>query len=175
MVKVTQLSSGVLIYCANMLPTVSEIYVWLDNVRSALNVGSIFRTADGAGVTEIVLGGYTPTPTDRFGRTQEEIKKTSLGASELISWEKVEDKDIEEKIRELKEQGFEIVSVEQTDNSISIYDFKPSSKVCYIFGNEIDGVRQEILYLSDKIIEIPMKGKKESLNVGVSVGIVLFR
>ena len=138
-------------------------------------MGSIFRTADGAGVEKIFLGGYTPTPIDRFGRTQPEIQKTSLGASETVPWESVSDEAAPALLAQLKSEGFQIVSVEQDPKSVSIYEFKPTEKVCYIFGNEIGGVRKEILDLSDKIIEIPMRGSKESLNVGVSAGVVLFR
>jgi 23S rRNA (guanosine2251-2'-O)-methyltransferase len=152
-----------------------EVYVMLDNVRSAHNVGSIFRTSDGAGVAKIYLVGYTPAPIDRFGRPQPEIEKTSLGASATIPWEQVSDEAVSEKISELKSEGFTIVSVEQTDKSVSLHSFTPGEKVCYVFGNEIDGVRQTLLYLSDTIVEIPMHGQKESLNVGVTVGIVLFQ
>ncbi len=147
----------------------------LDNVRSAHNVGSIFRTSDGAGVAKIFLVGYTPAPIDRFGRPQPEIEKTSLGASTTIPWEQVSDEAITEKISTLKVEGFTIVSVEQTDKSVSLYELTPAEKVCYVFGNEIDGVSKTLLNLSDAVVEIPMHGQKESLNVGVSVGIVLFQ
>lgn len=151
-----------------------EVYVMLDNVRSAHNVGSIFRTSDGAGVTKIILVGYTPAPIDRFGRPQPEIEKTSLGAVKTIPWEQVATTDITEKITQLKSEGFKVVAVEQTPTSVSLYDYTPTNKVCFIFGNEIDGVSQPILDLADIIVEIPMHGQKESLNVGVSVGVVLF-
>jgi 23S rRNA (guanosine2251-2'-O)-methyltransferase len=153
-----------------------EVYVMLDNVRSALNVGSIFRTSDGAGVAKILLVGYTPTPIDRFGRTQAEIKKTSLGASDTMSWEQLTDEGAQATLTHLKSKGFHIVAVEQSSKSIPLYDFHPQNyqKICYIFGNEIDGVNKTLMELSDTILEIPMAGVKESLNVGVSVGIVLF-
>lgn len=150
-------------------------YIFLDNIRSALNVGSIFRSADGAGVEKIYLGGYTPTPTDRFGRVQEEIKKTSLGASETVGWESVTEDAAPALLARLKTEGFEIVVVEQVRVAISIYDFKAVQKVCYIFGNEIAGVRPELLDVADTIVHIPMRGKKESLNVGVVAGIAIFR
>lgn len=152
-----------------------EVYVMLDNIRSAHNVGSIFRTSDGAGVSKIFLVGYTPAPTDRFGRPQPEIQKTSLGASEMVAWEQVEETETKAKLDELKAEGFEIVSIEQSDKSISLYDYSPKEKVCYIFGNEIDGVSEAIQEQSDTILEIPMHGTKESLNVGVTVGVVLFK
>ena len=152
-----------------------EVYVMLDNVRSAHNVGSIFRTCDGAGVAKIFLVGYTPAPKDRFGRPQPEIEKTSLGASATVPWTQLEDNAVPDKLKELKDQGFIVVAVEQSPQSISLYDFKPAEKVCYVFGNEIDGVSGAILDLADAIIDIPMHGQKESLNVGVTVGIALFQ
>lgn len=152
-----------------------EKIVVIDNVRSALNVGSIFRTCDGAGVSRILLVGYTPAPIDRFGRIQPEINKTSLGASTMIAWEQRENgEDIKERIVKLKEDGFTIVAVEQTRSSISLYDFTVPQKTVYVVGNEIDGVSKELLEVSDVAVEIPMAGKKESLNVGVATGIVLF-
>ena len=152
-----------------------EIVVLLDNIRSSHNVGSIFRTADGAGVSKIILSGYTPAPIDRFGRESKEIAKTSLGASDTVPWEAVTNEDALATLARYKQDGFEIVSVEQHQDSISIYDYKPTAKTLYIFGNEIDGVSQELLQASDKIIEIPMKGKKESLNVSVTTGVALFQ
>lgn len=147
----------------------------IDNVRSAHNVGSIFRTSDGAGVERIILVGYTPSPIDRFGRVQPEIKKTSLGASTMIPFESKENgQEIVTRIFELKADGFTIVSLEQTAQSISLYEFNVPEKVAYIVGNEIDGVSKELLKISDVVVEIPMLGKKESLNVGVATGIVLF-
>ncbi len=153
----------------------SEKVVIIDNVRSAHNVGSIFRTSDGAGVSLVILVGYTPAPKDRFGRVQPEITKTSLGASDMITWEQHEDGDaIQSRIEKLKSEGFTIVAVEQTQTAVSLYDFTVPNKVAYILGNEIDGVSQELLALADGAVQIPMLGKKESLNVGVTAGIVLF-
>jgi len=146
----------------------------LDNIRSAHNVGSIFRTADGAGVLKIYLLGYTPVPIDRFGRVQKEIAKTSLGANELLEWEQVSDKDAPALLARLKAEDFKIISVEQAVDSQSLDEFNTPEKVAYILGNEIDGVGKNLLDLSDIILEIPMKGKKESLNVAVTTGIVLF-
>lgn len=149
--------------------------ILLDNIRSAHNVGSIFRTADGAGVEKIYLLGTTPSPRDRFGRVVAEIKKTSLGASEMVAWEYVGNDEVKPLLNQLRIEGFELIAVEQTPMSVSFYDFNPSAKTCYILGNEIDGVGQGILEAVDKAIEIPMKGKKESLNVSVTAGIVLFK
>ena len=152
-----------------------ETRVILDNIRSSHNVGSIFRTADGAGVSKVYLLGYTPAPVDRFGRTVAEIKKTSLGASDMVAWEHLDNNQIGKLIKDLKTEGFEIVAIEQTSKSVALNDFKAKEKTCYIMGNEVDGVRQELLDLSDAIVEIPMKGSKESLNVSVATGIVLFK
>lgn len=149
-------------------------YVFLDNVRSAHNVGSIFRTADGAGVSKIYLAGYTPAPTDRFGREQPEIAKTSLGASKTIPWSQVEAEEVREVLKQLKADGFSVVAVEQVPEAVSIYNFSVPDKVCYVLGNEIDGVQQSILDIADTFVEIPMAGQKESLNVSVTAGIVLF-
>lgn len=152
----------------------SEMIVFLDNVRSTHNVGSIFRTADGAGVERVLLGGYTPTPIDRFGREQAAIKKTSLGATANVLWEKVEVSEYIDRVSDLKHSGYRVVAVEQTSQSILLSTFTPPEKVVYIFGNEIDGVSSELLALADTTVEIPMAGKKESLNVSVTAGIVLF-
>jgi len=153
----------------------NEKILIIDNVRSAHNVGSMFRTSDGAGVSKILLVGYTPAPVDRFGRVQPEITKTSLGASAMIPWEQKEQgSEILDYIGLLKQEGFTIVAVEQTEKSISLYDFVVPNKVAYIVGNEIDGVSQELLTVSDTVVEIPMLGEKESLNVGVAAGIILF-
>ena len=149
-----------------------EKVVILYNIRSAHNVGSIFRTCDGAGVSKIYLAGYTPAPIDRFGRVQSEIEKTSLGAILNVAWETI--KKPEGLFDRLRNKGFQIISVEQHSGSVSLHDFKPNQKTVYIFGNEIDGVSDGICKESDVILEIPMHGKKESLNVGVSAGIVLF-
>ena len=147
-------------------------YLLLDNIRSAYNVGAIFRTADGAGVAKVIIGGYTPAPTDRFGRVQAEIKKTSLGASETMTWEKVD--TLAKMICKLQSEGFTVVAVEQTPNAQSLPDFVEPTKVAYVLGNEIEGVGEDVLALVDTAVEIPMLGQKESLNVSVAAGIVLY-
>lgn len=149
--------------------------VILDNIRSAHNVGSIFRTSDGAGVEKIYLVGRTPVPLDRFGREVGEIKKTSLGASEFVLWEQVGDEDAPALTLRLKEEGYEIVAVEQVADSKDFNGLKMPNKVAYIFGNEIDGVGEELLKAADQVVHIPMQGKKESLNVSVAAGIILFK
>lgn len=147
-------------------------YVILHDIRSAHNVGAIFRTADGAGVQKIYLTGYTPTPQDRFGRPVPEIIKTSLGATATVAWEQIA--DIFSVIKILKDSGISVVAVEQASSSVSLYDFKEEKNTAYVFGNEVLGVDDDILLQCDVVLEIPMSGSKESLNVSVTAGIVLF-
>lgn len=148
-----------------------EIRVILHNIRSAHNVGSIFRTSDARGVSRIYISGYTPAPKDKFGRIRKEIAKTALGGEFTVSWSK---ENIFKVIEKLKKEGFEIICIEQYKNSISYQNLKTKNKIVLIPGNEVKGLSKNILEKSDKIVEIPMVGKKESLNVSVSFGIVLF-
>jgi len=149
-----------------------KTYVILHDIRSAHNVGSIFRTADGAGVSKIFLSGYTPTPIDRFGRVQLEIRKTSLGAIESVEWEVAE--DVHVLIATLQKNGCEVVAVEQHKSSESLKDFVQKEDTAFIFGNEVEGVPEVLIESADRSVEIPMAGKKESLNVSVTAGVVLF-
>ena len=146
--------------------------VILHDIRSHYNVGAIFRTADGAGVSKIYLAGYTPTPEDRFGREVAEISKTALGAEKFVAWEKVG--DILSVVQRLKIEGVTVVAVEQSDNSVMLNDFLVPEKVAYIFGSETEGISSEVLAEVDVVLELPMLGQKESLNVSVTAGIVLF-
>ena len=148
-------------------------YVILHNIRSSHNVGAIFRSCDGAGVDKIFLTGYTPTPLDRFGRPVAEIVKTSLGASAMVPWEHRD--DISSVLTQLKRDGATIAAIEQAPQSVSLFDFVPPEHVAYIFGNEITGVTENVLAQVDVVVEIPMLGQKESLNVSVTAGIVLFQ
>ena len=113
-------------------------YVILHDIRSAYNVGAIFRTADGAGVNKVFLSGYTPAPTDRFGRTQSEIEKTSLGASVTQAWEAVS--SLPQLIVELRTNDVTVVAVEQSEGSVSLGEFIVPGKVAYIMGNETEGI-----------------------------------
>ena len=152
-----------------------QAVVLLDNIRSTYNVGAIFCTADGAGVEKMVLVGYTPAPVDRFGRAEPKIAKTSLGASATVPWQAVTSYD--EALALLAtytQDGYTIVAVEQGKDSVLLHDFTVPEKVIYIFGNEIDGVAAELLAVSDTVLELPMAGMKESLNVSVTAGIVLY-
>jgi tRNA G18 (ribose-2'-O)-methylase SpoU len=151
---------------------VSQIHLLLHNIRSTHNVGAIFRTADAAGVKKIYISGYTPAPIDRFGRARPDISKASLGAEKTIAWESVVDQI--ELIKKLKKEKFQIVALEQDKRAVNYKDLKKSENILLILGNEVDGVEKEVLSLCDDIAEIPMLGTKESLNVSVSAGIMLY-
>jgi 23S rRNA (guanosine2251-2'-O)-methyltransferase len=137
-------------------------------VRSMHNVGSVFRTSDAFLVEKIYLCGFTPTPPHR------EIQKTALGATETVAWEAIS--STSEIIRQLKENGYHVYAVEQTHNSISLDAFIPSkkAKIALVFGNEADGVNEEVIKCCDGAIEIPQFGSKHSFNISVSAGIVLW-
>jgi 23S rRNA (guanosine2251-2'-O)-methyltransferase len=154
------------------LTKTKEVCLLLDNIRSVHNVGSIFRTAETAGVAKIYCLGTTPLPVDRFGRKRKDLAKVALGAEDLVKWEHVEDEAM--LIKQLKKQGFRIIAIEQAPNSVDYREVKPHEKSLFILGNEVGGVSQEILKLVDVIAEIPLKGKKESLNVSVAAGIALY-
>jgi len=143
----------------------NEFYVILHNIRSCYNVGSIFRSADAFGARKIFLGGYTPTPETN----SKEIAKTALGAEKFVFWKKR--KRTGELIMELKKQGVKIVALEQDKSSVGIKDLKTKSPIALVLGNEIRGLSEAMLNKADQIVEIPMIGKKESLNVSVAFGI----
>lgn len=146
----------------------TQICLLLDDIRSLNNVGSSFRTADAFALEKIWLCGITGTPPHR------DIHKTALGATETVSWE--HRSEILTLIEELKADGWIIVSVEQATNSVMLNDFKPddNQKYAFVFGNEVDGVNEEVIDNSDVILEIPQFGTKHSFNVSVSMGIVLW-
>lgn len=146
--------------------------VILPDIRSAHNVGSIFRTGDGAGVDGIYLVGYTPSPIDRFGRPQKEIAKVALGAEQTIPWEYFE--TFQEAAEAARDGGYEIVAVEQTDDAKDYKKFEISKNTAFVFGNEVEGLSGEILEQCDQCIEITMHGEKNSLNVSVTAGVILF-
>lgn len=161
--------------------SMQETVIILDSIRSAHNVGSIFRTSDAAGVSKIYLCGPTPDPIDRFGREQKEIAKTSLGATQSIPWEHIgviESRSAQAVLAlctKLQQEGFTVVAVEQSAQSVDLYDFVVPQKVAYIFGAEVEGVLPELISAADVVLELPMRGMKESLNVSVTAGIVLFQ
>jgi tRNA G18 (ribose-2'-O)-methylase SpoU len=147
----------------------------LNDIRSVINVGALFRTADAIGISKIILSGVTPAPVDRFGRKRSDFIKASLGSEDSVAWEEV--KNIISTLKALKKEGFTIVAIEQTKNSLDYKDFKTKlgQKIAIIPGNEVSGVPKKILDRADVILELPMRGKKESLNVTVATGIVLYR
>jgi 23S rRNA (guanosine2251-2'-O)-methyltransferase len=144
-----------------------SLYLIAEDVRSAHNVGSLFRTADVFGVDKIYLCGYTPTP------PRKEISKTALDAQEWIAWE--QQVYIGPLLKKLKAEGVYIVALEIAPGAVSLPEFKPEFPLALIVGNEITGVRPETLALADTIVQIPMVGKKESLNVSVAAGIALYQ
>jgi 23S rRNA (guanosine2251-2'-O)-methyltransferase len=149
-----------------------ETFVILHDIRSALNVGSIFRTADATGVKKLFLTGYTPSPLDRFDRKRKDIEKTALGAEENVEWSSEE--NIEVVINRLRKQGYSITAVEQHQKSVDYRAIPSAEKQVFIFGNETEGLSESIMSLCDRSVFIPMYGKKESLNVSVSVGVILY-
>jgi len=159
----------------NLMP---EIIVIAHNIRSTHNVGSIFRTSEGFGVKKIILSGYTPYPKvehdTRLPHIAEkltaQIHKTALDAEKIVPFEYQE----EPNLQELKFEGYRIVGLEQDERSIPLNDFKAPDKVAILLGEEVHGIEDDLLTYCDDIIEIPMRGKKESFNVSVAAGIALF-
>ncbi len=146
--------------------------VLLDNVRSVLNVGSIFRTANGLAVDEIVLCGITPTPLDKYGNPRKDFAKVALGSENGVLWRYEE--SAPEATRFYKEQGYKVIALEQEERSVDYKEVIQGEKTLLVVGSEVDGVSKEVLDLSDTIIEIPMLGLKESLNVTIAFGIALY-
>jgi tRNA G18 (ribose-2'-O)-methylase SpoU len=144
------------------------VCIVLDNVRSLHNVGSAFRTADAFRIEKIYLTGITGTPPHR------EIQKTALGATESIDWEYAQ--NAAELVNKLKSTGYKILIVEQTTESINIQEFNlaPNQKYCLVFGNEVNGVSEDVIELADMALEIPQAGTKHSLNISVCLGIVIW-
>ena len=145
----------------------TPINVILDDIRSLNNVGSVFRTSDAFCIKKIFLCGITPRPPHR------EIQKTALGSTESVDWEYRE--SVLELIKELKNKGVQIASIEQTENKVFLNEFQnPEQEIALIFGNEVNGVNQDAINESDLVIEIPQIGTKHSFNISVSCGIVLW-
>ncbi len=146
--------------------TKRSIHIVLDNIRSRENVGSIFRTADAAGVKKIYLCGITPCP------PHPKIEKASLGAETYVPWEYY--KDAWRLLQHLNKEHVNIIALEQTKVSIDLFKFKPQLPIALVLGNEVRGLSPKILKYCDKKISIPMYGKKESLNVAVAAGIAIY-
>jgi len=158
----------------------------LHNIRSLHNVGSIFRTADAAGIEKIYLAGITPEPVDIFGRPRPQLTKVALGGEKSVPWEKF--KNTAKLLEKLKNDGYKIFAIEQSKKSVPYYSkeilrgvytersrsVQNDKKIALVVGNEVKGLSPAILKKANKILEIPMHGKKESLNVSVAAGIILF-
>jgi len=146
----------------------TPLIVILDNIRSLNNIGSVFRTADAFLIEKIFLCGITATPPHK------DIQKTALGATDTVVWEHQE--NTEDVIKELREKGVKILSIEQAEDAVMLNDFSPKNDETYaiVFGNEVKGVQQSVVSASDYVIEIPQYGSKHSLNISVSAGVVMW-
>ncbi|MDQ7918388.1 RNA methyltransferase [Mesonia sp. MT50] len=146
----------------------TPIIVVLDNIRSLNNIGSVFRTADAFLIEKVFLCGITATPPHK------DIQKTALGATDTVIWEHCE--KTEDVIKNLQENGVKILSIEQAEDAVMLQDFTPQKDTTYaiVFGNEVKGVQQSIVSMSDEVIEIPQYGSKHSLNISVSAGVVMW-
>jgi tRNA G18 (ribose-2'-O)-methylase SpoU len=146
----------------------SPIIIILDNIRSLNNIGSVFRTSDAFLIEKIYLCGITAQP------PHNDIRKTALGSTETVDWEYAENTlDV---VKKLKSEGINICSIEQAENATTLNEFnpKPNTKYAFVFGNEVKGVRQDVVNVSDVVIEIPQYGTKHSLNISVSAGVVIW-
>ncbi len=150
----------------------STMELILLDIRSVQNTASLFRTADCAGVSKIYLVGTTPPPVDRFKRIRADFAKISLGAEKTMLYEYVA--DITPLLKKLKKEKYQIVALELDQQAVDYKKYRRKDKVALILGNEVDGVPKKILKQCDVIIEISMKGKKESLNVSVAGAVALF-
>ena len=147
--------------------TKTPITIILDNVRSAINVGSIFRTSDAFLIENIILCGITATPPDK------EIRKAALGSTDSVKWEFFE--NTIDAVKELKDEDYHIIGVEQADKSTMLNDIRlPKKPIAMIMGNEVNGVTQEVIDVCNAVIEIPQFGTKHSLNISVTTGIVIW-
>lgn len=163
-----------------------EIVVLAHNIRSTHNVGAIFRTCEGLGVSKIIFSGYTPfplLPNEKFSDTgrmpfvaeklTKQIAKTALGAEKIVPFEV--SNDIFSTIEELKKSGFSVVALEQSQNSVWLKDFNPPQKIALLLGEEVNGITPDLLNSCDHTVEIPMFGQKESFNVSVATGMILYK
>jgi 23S rRNA (guanosine2251-2'-O)-methyltransferase len=163
-----------------------DVVAVLVDIRSVWNVGSMFRTADAAGISKVYLVGFTPTPFDRFGNARADFAKVSLGAEAWVQWEHAD--SAAWLIRSLKDDGYTVCTIEQSEKAIPYTEFRAADKVALVVGNEVTGLPVDVVASADRILEIPMRGAfvrdsshprstgegKESLNVAVAFGIVAF-
>lgn len=148
-------------------PLKDHFILWLHDIRSLYNVGAAFRNADAFGISELWFSGFTPVP------PRPEITKTAIGAEEHVTWKKIENE--KEAIRRLKEDGYSVLALEQTDHSLPIHEYEISGNpICLILGNEVTGVDEGLLSEIHTAIEIPQFGMKHSLNVSVASGVALY-
>lgn len=147
--------------------------ILLNDIRSVLNVGSIFRTANALGVDEVILCGITPSPLDKKGERRSDFAKVALGSEESLSW-RYEESALEA-LRSYKRQGYTVIALEQHEKSVDYKDIKINKDILLIVGSEVDGVSKDIIEETDIIVEIPMLGLKESLNVTIAFGVVGYK
>lgn len=160
------------------MSTVPEIIVIAHNIRSTHNVGAIFRSSEGFGVSKIILSGYTPYPAIASDarlphisrKLTDQIHKTALGAEQIVPFEYQETPDV----AALKTAGYTIVGLEQDERSVMLPDYTPPAKIVLLLGEEVKGITDDMRDICDDLIEIPMVGKKESFNVSVATGIALY-
>lgn len=149
-----------------------DVVAILHNIRSIHNVASMFRTADGAGITKILLTGITPGPLDRFEKPIQQFRKVSLGAETSVAWSR--HRSLAGVIKTLKQEGYSIVAIEQHRSSKPYTTTLTEKKIALVMGSEPDGLPVMALNQCDHILELPMRGKKESLNVSVAFGIAAY-
>ncbi len=151
-----------------------KLAVVLHDVRSLHNVGSVFRTADAVGAEKILLCGITPTPFDRLKRLRPDFAKVALGAEAYVPWR--HERDTVSALEGLLREGYRVIAVEQSERSVPYRDIviAPDDRVALVMGNEVDGLSPAVLARANQVVEIPMHGQKESLNVAVAFGIVAF-
>lgn len=152
---------------------VEDAILILNDIRSVFNVGALFRTADAVGITKIIISGFTPAPIDRFGRTRSDVAKSALGAEQTVPWEQVT--DVFKCLNTYRHNGYAIIGLEQAEHSVDYKEVPRYSRVVFVLGTETVGMSNELINACDTIAEIPMKGNKESLNVSVAAGILLYR
>jgi 23S rRNA (guanosine2251-2'-O)-methyltransferase len=158
----------------------TDIVLIAHNIRSTHNVGSLFRTADGLGISKLYLTGYTPYPISKNDsrlphlavKSYKQIAKTALGAEDSVAWEHCE--SINDTLAMLKKAGYAIYALEQTANSILLPGFKSPPKLALIVGREVEGIEEEVIAICDGAIEIPMFGKKESYNVSLAAAMAMY-
>lgn len=163
-----------------MVNSEASVILVVHNIRSAHNVGSLLRTADGLGIKEVILSGYTPYPKASkekrlphiAERVDNQIRKTALGAENFVKWRQID--DLESELDDLKSEGCVILALEQTINSKPLNEFKGTQKLALIVGSEVDGIDSQILKQCDAAVEIPMRGRKESFNVAAAAAMALY-